>query len=77
MENFLERALQIKVDINDARKIWDRMCIAELKNETNKSMIMKNEAKLREIRRPVRLFANPNIGKEKLYKPTIRDFSKY
>jgi hypothetical protein len=62
LTSFLERALQIKIDIINAKKIKEGMCLVELRNETDKGTVMKNKAKLKEIKEP-RVYINDDMSK--------------
>jgi hypothetical protein len=44
------------------KKIKEGMCLVELRNETDKGTVMKNKAKLKEIKEP-RVYINDDMSK--------------
>lgn len=52
VENFLNKTLQLRMDIKGAKKLGDKVCMVQLKNETDNRTIMMNIAKFKGIKQP-------------------------
>lgn len=63
VENFLNKTLQLRMDIKGAKKLGEKVCMVQLKNETDKRTIMMNKAKLKGIKEP-RVFIDDDMSKE-------------
>ncbi|XP_050499267.1 uncharacterized protein LOC126879936 [Diabrotica virgifera virgifera] len=63
MENFMEKELQVSVDVNGARKIGENTVIVELNSVKNKIEVMKNKSKLK-TKKDERIYINDDMSKE-------------
>uniref|UniRef100_A0A6P7GVC6 Dynein regulatory complex subunit 4-like n=1 Tax=Diabrotica virgifera virgifera TaxID=50390 RepID=A0A6P7GVC6_DIAVI len=57
MENFMEKELQVSVDVNGARKIGENTVIVELNSVKYKIEVMKNKSKLK-TKKDERIYIN-------------------
>lgn len=47
MANFIEKHLEVKINVKTAHKLAERICLVELESEAEKQQVMQNKYKLR------------------------------
>lgn len=62
LEEFIENATGVKVNIKEATEIGTKICKAELDNSYEKDLVMKNKAKLNQLKS--RIYINNEMTKE-------------
>lgn len=67
MKNFIKAHLQIEVEVKSAVKLGQKTCLIKLGNAMEKTIVMQNKAKLRNLV-PERVFINDDL--------TIKDRDK-
>lgn len=76
IEDFMKRALNVEIDVKRATNIGKKVCLVELRNTTDKMLVMKNKNKLKDIREP-RIFINDDMSKtEREIQGRIRNKAK-
>ncbi|CAG9831357.1 unnamed protein product [Diabrotica balteata] len=65
VENFLEKELQVSVDVNGVRKIGENTALVELNSVKNKIEVKKNKKKLKN-KTDERIYINDDMSKEEI-----------
>ncbi|XP_028138967.2 uncharacterized protein LOC114333306 [Diabrotica virgifera virgifera] len=63
--NFMEKEMNINVQIEEAIKLGEKTCLVKLQNKFEKEKIMQNKAKLKHIK-DYKVYINNDITKEEL-----------
>ncbi|KAF2887776.1 hypothetical protein ILUMI_18397 [Ignelater luminosus] len=61
MEKFILQHINIQIELKKVDKLTDKMCLIELKNLEDHATIMKNKAKLKQIKK-VKVYINDDLS---------------
>lgn len=65
VSKFIENRLQIDVEVSAVNKIGERMCIIEMKNDKDKTKVMQNKMKLKDLKTEKIFIQNDLTKKER------------
>jgi len=76
MENFLDKELNVKMQLNAVRKLGNRICLMEFARESDKIRVMQNKSKLKGMKGQV-VYINDDLTKqEREIQEKVRNMAK-